>query len=154
MQIRHANLADLGAIIELGNSSPNAAHWTEPQYRELVQSGSVPERLILVAEWQLAAEHGHAVGFLVARYIAKEWELENIVVEPESRGKGIGKRLLAALFSHVQQTGGGAVFLEVRESNLAARNLYEALEFRKTGRRKAYYSDPEEDAVLYTWNPS
>jgi ribosomal-protein-alanine N-acetyltransferase len=89
-------------------------------------------------------------GFLVARYLPPEWELENIVVAPAVRRMGIGRQLMDALVVQGRQTNGTAIFLEVRESNTAARGLYERLGFMETGRRKAYYANPSEDAVLYS----
>jgi len=57
---------------------------------------------------------------------------------------------MEALLVQARQTNSDAVFLEVRESNTAARRLYQKLGFEETGRRKSYYSNPVEDAVLYT----
>jgi [ribosomal protein S18]-alanine N-acetyltransferase len=86
---------------------------------------------------------------LVARHLAPEWELENIVVAPSARRQGLGNRLLNALLAAARETHSASVFLEVRESNSAARTLYEKAGFKQTGRRKSYYTDPLEDAVLY-----
>jgi len=90
------------------------------------------------------------VGFLVARHVSGEWELENIVVSEESRGKGIGAGLLGELFSRARLSGDSSVFLEVRESNSAARGLYAKVGFEESGRRRGYYSNPQGDAVLYS----
>jgi ribosomal-protein-alanine acetyltransferase len=92
---------------------------------------------------------GTLVGFLVARHVREEWELENIVVSAEFRGRGIGERLLHGLLARVRETESWGVFLEVRESNVAARKFYQKAGFRDIGRRKSYYADPAEDAVLY-----
>jgi [ribosomal protein S18]-alanine N-acetyltransferase len=92
---------------------------------------------------------GRVQGFLVARHVASEWELENIVVAPLARRKGLGQQLLDALLVAARETNSSSVFLEVRESNAAARCLYEKAAFEQTGRRKSYYTDPVEDAVLY-----
>lgn len=89
------------------------------------------------------------LGFLVARQVAGEWELENIVVAEEFRGKGVGTQLLRELLTQAQKGNSDSVFLEVRESNAPARHFYQKLGFRETGRRKAYYSNPAEDAILY-----
>ncbi len=96
-----------------------------------------------------AAQAPGVLGFLVAQHIAPEWELENIVVAPAARRTGLGKRLLDALLTQARETNSAAVFLEVRESNTAARTLYEKAGFEQTGRRKSYYRDPVEDAILY-----
>ena len=148
--------------MELERASPPAAHWSEEQYRQAVQPGSRdPDRLVLVAEGSPPAAGedrdrgpGLAIlGFLVARQIAPEWELENIVVAPAARRKGLGRQLLEALFAAARQTESQSLFLEVRESNTAARRLYERLGFEQTGRRKAYYASPAEDAILYRRRP-
>ena len=118
------------------------------QYESLFVSGdSALSRIALVAERQ---EDPAIRGFLIARHVGSEWELENIVVAPEMQGKGMGTQLLNELIACAQQANSHAVFLEVRDSNTPARRLYEKLGFKKTGRRKSYYSNPLEDAVLYT----
>jgi ribosomal-protein-alanine N-acetyltransferase len=65
----------------------------------------------------------------------------------------MGSKLTCALVGPVRQRKVTRVFLEVRESNAAARALYEKCGFQISGRRKSYYSDPAEDAVLYFWVP-
>lgn len=132
--------------LERGCSS--AAHWTEQQYRALFASGAV-QRLALVAE-RMADTPGepNLSGFLVALHLAPEWELENIIVAPEARRKGVAMQLVERLLAAARETHSESVFLEVRESNLAARGLYRKLGFRQTGRRKSYYTNPLEDAVL------
>lgn len=133
--------------MDLERACPTAAHWTEQQYSQLFPDAGVAERLVLVAQ----AEPGDASlsGFFVARHIAPEWELENIVVAPHSRRKGLGNRLLEALLKSASETNSDAVFLEVRESNSGARALYEQAGFQQSGLRKYYYTNPLEDAVVY-----
>lgn len=156
--IRPATVADIPALISLERACPTAAHWTEARYRQAVQPGSGDsERLVLVAgasQPTAKAEEGRhsgfgTLGFLVARHLAPEWELENIVVATTARRKGLGKQLVEALLAAVRATGSEFVFLEVRESNAAARRLYEQAGFHQTGRRKSYYADPLEDAIVY-----
>jgi ribosomal-protein-alanine N-acetyltransferase len=156
VNIRVAKWQDLSFLIELERSSPSAAHWTDQHYREAAdpESGG-PERLFLVCESLPASpppEHSKAsaiTGFVVASHVAPEWQLENIVVSPNARRQAVGTHLLGALLARAQQTNSDSVFLEVRESNTAARALYEKSGFRPSGRRKLYYSDPPEDAILY-----
>lgn len=151
--IRPATSADIPFLMSLERQCATAAHWTEPQYREAFQRERM-ERLVLVAEASepIASRPdagGGVLGFLVARHLAPEWELENIVVAPSARRQGLGNRLLNALLAAARETHSASVFLEVRESNSAARTLYEKAGFKQTGRRKSYYTDPLEDAVLY-----
>ena len=134
-------------MLRLERSSKDAAHWSASQYQSLVGAEDTEaSTLVLVAEGKT---NQAVVGFLVARHVAPEWELENIVVAPELREKGVGTRLMEGLLTHASQTNSQAVFLEVRESNAGAIFLYRKLGFQQTGRRKSYYNNPVEDAVLY-----
>jgi len=155
--IRLATLADVSRILHLERSCPSAAHWMEQQYRQVFESED-PERIVLVAETPFhSAADGvtsadaspDILGFLVARHLAPEWELENLVIAPSVRRQGLGKRLLEALLASARKTNSHSVFLEVRQSNAAARSLYEKMSFEQTGSRKSYYKDPAENAVLY-----
>ena len=157
MKIRVATSADIPFMMDLERSSPPAAHWTEQQYHDFLVSKSGPARLVLVAEPESESLHSQPAsrgvrplaGFLVAQHVASEWELENIVVSKTERQKGIGKLLLDALLASAREVNSAAVVLEVRESNRAARALYEKVGFQPAGRRKNYYANPREDAILY-----
>lgn len=161
--LRPATPADIPSLLQLERNCATAAHWTEQQYEELFQPGAHSlTRVVLVADrfrevFSLpdSATYSEAgrylLGFLVARRVAREWELENIVVAPEERRAGLGTRLLAALLAQARETNSQSVFLEVRESNAAARSLYEKAGFKFTAHRKSYYTSPQEDAALYTW---
>jgi ribosomal-protein-alanine N-acetyltransferase len=156
MHVRSATPADIPAMIRLEQECATAAHWTEEQYRHAFQRDGVL-RLVLVAESSATIASrpdagGDLVGFLMARYLEPEWELENVLVAPTARRQGLAKRLLDTLFTAAREANGGSVFLEVRESNAAARSLYERTGFEQTGRRKGYYTDPVEGAVLYRFN--
>lgn len=144
--IRRGTDDDIPAIERLARSSESAAHWSDQQYESILLADSGEfAHLILVALFP----HGSTVlGFLVARHLAPEWELENIAVARDMRGKGIGTRLMQELIDRANETNSESVFLEVRESNAVARSLYQKLGFRETGRRKSYYTNPLEDAIL------
>ena len=73
-----------------------------------------------------------------------EGEVLNLAVSPEFRRKGIARALFHAAHTELS----GTVFLEVRESNAAARQLYAAYGFGEIGRRARYYRRPVEDAVI------
>jgi len=137
--IRSARLHDVPVILALEQQAPSAAHWTTEQYNKLVGSG-----VVLVAE-----EAGKLRGFACARAVAGEWEIENVVVGDEFLRRGIANELVRELIQSAQNKAASAILLEVRESNLPARRLYEKHGFREVGRRRAYYRDPAEDAILY-----
>ena len=150
-------------MLDLERQCPTAAHWSDRQYEELFQTTEgACERFVLVADATAeASERGSAsalrpefgssplFGFLIAHHLHSEWELENLVVAPDFRRKGLATKLFAALLTRARETNSESIFLEVRESNHAARALYARLGFEESGRRKLYYANPHEDAVLY-----
>ena len=160
VNVRLATVADIPEIIELERRCGTAAHWSEEQYRSALPAcgAGLTSRLVLVVDEARESpdetgSRGRSAlaGFLVARHQGPEWELENIVVAPASRRRGLGSRLLEELLSRMQAIGSEFVHLEVRESNRGARGFYEEWGFRESGRRKGYYATPREDAILYQW---
>src|SRR5579863_222049 len=97
--------------MELERLSPTAAHWTERQYREMFEPGKgESQRFILAADASTEPSRdvssnvpSRLLGFLVARHVATEWELENIVVAPAERRNGIGNQLLHALLAAARE---------------------------------------------------
>jgi len=127
----------------LASESGTAAQWSREQYQQAVLVPQ-PRRLTLVFEEQTTV-----VAFLIARAVEREWELENIVVADETRRRGIGSRILNEFLDRVRREAAEAVFLEVRESNHAARSFYRKWAFVESGHRSNYYTYPAEDAVVY-----
>jgi ribosomal-protein-alanine acetyltransferase len=139
--IRPATAADIPAMMALEKHAATAAHWSRKQYEAAFESDI---REVLVLEEGSAAQ-----GFLVGRRVDDEWEIENVAIAGPARRRGLGTRLVGEFLNRARSGGAQSVYLEVRESNLAARLLYEKWAFVESGRRKSYYRDPEEDAVLY-----
>lgn len=143
--VRPATATDLPAIFALANTTPGAPHWTESQYAGLLtHDGASPTRHFLLVAQQATA----LTGFCVASVVSDEAELENIVVASSFRRLGIGKALCREVISSARATGAQQMILEVRASNSAAIALYRSLGFEETGRRRAYYQHPTEDALL------
>jgi ribosomal-protein-alanine N-acetyltransferase len=88
------------------------------------------------------------VGYVVFWVIEGEVQINNIAVRPEYRGKGLGEALLRRTLDLARSLGGQYVVLEVRVSNQAAVGLYRKLGFAEIGRRKGYYFNPGEDALV------
>jgi ribosomal-protein-alanine N-acetyltransferase len=126
--------------------SSTAAHWSEAQYEALFDKTSA-ERVVRIAKDDGGS--GTVLGFFVVRCLADEWEVENVVVDPILRRRGIGSCLVADLIASARAASVSQIRLEVRDSNVAARRLYERNGFSLEGRRKDYYRDPAEDALLY-----
>lgn len=88
------------------------------------------------------------VGYVVALVMGDEGEVADVAVAPFARRRGVARLLLERMLADVMEGGVRALYLEVRESNRAARALYEALGFVQAGRRRGYYQRPLEDALL------
>ena len=129
--IRCGEAADLPEVAAIQAESPEASQWEVGGYLQL--------------DFRVAAEPGGLAGFLVARAVAPgESELLNLAVAQKYRRKGVAKSLLQSLL----KGPGGTVFLEVRESNSAARNLYKSMGFQEVSLRRNYYSTPLEAAIV------
>jgi ribosomal-protein-alanine N-acetyltransferase len=119
-------MADLPAVLKIQRDSGEAAQWSPSEF--------------LVAE-----SESQITGFLVTREVAGgEYEVLNIAVMPEFRRRGVAWQLM----KHAMGEAPGTYFLEVRESNHAAQQLYRKLGFEQAGVRRKYYSDPEESAIV------
>jgi ribosomal-protein-alanine N-acetyltransferase len=146
LKIRRATLADIPQIRQLEEHTVTAAHWSDAQYAALF-SATAPARITIIA----TSDSGDRSlqGFLIARCLPDEWEIENVVVDEAFRRHGTGTSLVNALAGEAQSLGVGSIVLEVRESNRPATRLYESIGFRPDGQRPRYYGDPPEDAILY-----
>jgi len=126
--LRAGTTDDLAWIATLLAESPEAAQWPPGDDPTLVVEG-------------LAA--------LVYRRVADgEFEILNLAVAPEARRQGLARALIEEALRR-----GGRWFLEVRESNAAARALYGSVGFREAGERRGYYSDPPEKAIVMVREP-
>jgi len=143
--IRSANAEDIPAILAIEQKAEHAAHWPEERYREMFESED-SRRLILIVE-----ERGTVQGFVIGQVLDQECEIENLVVAADARRRGLGSKLLQSLIEAAERAGVTPFFLEVRESNLAARALYNKAGFVENGQRKQYYREPEEDGILLTF---
>jgi ribosomal-protein-alanine N-acetyltransferase len=86
------------------------------------------------------------VGYAILWCILDQGELANIALREEWRGRGLGAFLLDRVLEVARERGVRTLFLEVRDSNTAARALYESRGFVEIGRRRDYYEAPREDA--------
>jgi ribosomal-protein-alanine N-acetyltransferase len=96
-------------------------------------------------------QHGKVLAaFACVWIIDQEMKINNVAVHPRWRGRGIGSRLLKHLLVFGAQQGCLEATLEVRPSNEVAKKIYDRLGFRIVGRRRGYYSDTHEDALVMT----
>jgi ribosomal-protein-alanine N-acetyltransferase len=141
--LRLARAEDLPSILQIEHNSHSAAHWPERDYQQAIAQA---ERLVLVAE-----KASELLGFLVASTATKEWELENIAVAPAVRRRGVGRALMLALIVSARQAKAAEIRQEIRASNTVAQQLGQSVGFVQEGRRRDYYCDPTEDALLFKY---
>jgi ribosomal-protein-alanine acetyltransferase len=139
--LRPATEADLNEVVRIERAC-FADPWSEESFRRLLAGDpAIFQVLVLPPENRIA-------GYVIAFAIGDDAELLNVAVEPQSRGKGFAGQMLDAVLIELGGRGVRAAFLEVRESNSAARGLYGSRGFREIGRRKNYYRRPVEDALV------
>ena len=129
---------DLKALVPIDRGSPQA--WSEGAFAGEMRHD--PPTLFV-----LRSSAG-AIAFTVARLQAPEMDIVNLTVDPGCRRQGLGRVLLRALLEHSFAAGIRSVFLEVREGNKAARRLYRSAGFEESQRRRGFYREPVEDAIL------
>lgn len=140
------DLLEVVEIEELSGLSP----WGWDAYHKELQS---PEDVIMlisrVATIDAKVNEGKGiVGFIVARVVADEMHVNNVAVRNEFRRQGLAAQLLQTVLECGRRAGARMAFLEVRAGNKAAQALYHRCGFEAVGRRRRYYSNPVEDALL------
>ncbi len=98
--------------------------------------------------WLVALEGENVAGYIGSQTVLGETDMMNVAVHPDFRRKGMGEKLVNALVENLRQQGSRCLTLEVRASNLPAIALYEKQGFQEIGRRKNYYRNPREDALI------
>jgi ribosomal-protein-alanine N-acetyltransferase len=133
-----AHLPEVSTIEQACFSDP----WSEASFRQAVDNPAVFFRVAT------EGAGGAVVGYVVAWFAAGEGEIANVAVAPSARRRGIGGILLDAVIAGASERGAEALYLDVRESNVRARSLYDARGFVEVGRRRRYYRRPAEDAIV------
>ncbi len=137
--IRPAGQADLAAIAAIEAASFGDP-WSLRSFSDSLAHDFV--RMCVVED-----DDGVA-GYSVVWVSGDECELANLAVDPVRRRGGLGALLLDALLRRAHDEGLLVIFLEVRDSNTAARQLYASRGFHEVGRRPMYYKNPSEDALV------
>ena len=144
LHIRRAVRADLADMHRIEQAS-----FADPWTVDSLETALSLERMhVLVAESVVEDAAGGLLGYVVALVVGPEAEIADLAVAPEARRLGIGRALLRRVLAELGEVGARTVYLEVRESNRAARTLYEASGFGSVGRRRGYYRHPVEDALV------
>lgn len=140
MIVRRAEERDVKAMAYL-DTLCFAAPWSETSFRQEVTANNLA--LYLVSEID-----GALTGYAGVWAIVDEGHITNVAVHPDCRRQGIARALMQVLIRSCEEAGILRQTLEVRPSNEAALRLYKGFGFREAGRRKGYYEDNGEDALI------
>ena len=139
MTIRCMESQDVSTVYEMERTC-----FSDPWSKDsLSEFANVNGRYVFVAE-----ENGAVIAYGCIQQVLDECEILRIAVKPDYRKKGVGKELLSKMINEAYRSGARIFYLEVRENNTAAIGLYRKLLFTESGRRKNYYTNPVEDAIL------
>jgi [ribosomal protein S18]-alanine N-acetyltransferase len=133
--------AELDDVLDVEQSS-----FTNPWTRDMYLADLRNEGVSFV--YIARDPHGRVIGFCSFWKIFEELHINNLAVRPESRRSGVARALLSRVIADGYQLGARRALLEVRESNDAARRLYERFGFSVASVRRGYYTHPEEDALV------
>ena len=136
--VRAADVPQVAAIEAEAFTDP----WSLSSFRSLASGGLVWFRVAVDDDTD------EVIGYILVWFAADEAELANIAVAPGMRGQGVGAALLDEALSAAEERGTVRMFLEVRDSNERARELYASRGFEEVGRRRSYYRRPVEDALI------
>ena len=139
MVIRQMEQKDVAAIAQLERicfSDP----WSENSI-----ASELGNRLSL---WLVALDGDMVAGYIGSQSVLDESDMMNVAVHPDFRRRGIAEALVSALVENLKEMGSHCLTLEVRASNVPAITLYEKMGFYEIGRRKNYYRNPKEDALI------
>jgi len=138
--IRKMTLDDIPVVVELDQISFSLP-WPERPFRFEIADNPV-------ARCWVAEVDGRVVGMVVGWLLVDEIHIATIATHPDFRRQGIGRKLLSHTLRHALEEGAQSSFLEVRASNLGAQEMYRQFGYEPSGRRKRYYKDNDEDAIL------
>ncbi len=139
VELRDMRDADMQRVVEVERRSYSVP-WSETTFLGLLRRRD--------AEIVVATIAGDIIGHAVYWHVLDQGELGNVAVIETMRGRGIGAQLVAEIVKRATARGIRELFLEVRPSNTSARQLYEKFGFEQVGRRRNYYQEPIEDALV------
>ena len=138
-EITEATQSSVKDIVNIENTSFTCP-WSEKTFNDAVSNDNIVVYTV--------SDRQAIYGFYCLMHVEDEAELLNIAVMPSHRGIGLGQQLMAHAVMYAQTHGINNIYLEVRESNITAQNLYKKFGFTSIGIRKRYYSQPIENAIV------
>ncbi len=139
MMVRRMNTLDIDGVLAVEQQS-----FMTPWSRE----GFVNEMSNELSYYLVMVDAGKIIGYAGMWLIVDEAHVTNVAILPTYRGQGLGDKLMSALLEHAKNRGAVRMTLEVRASNAVAQGLYSKFGFISQGRRRNYYTDTKEDALI------
>lgn len=138
---REMQIDDVAEIMEIEREIYTHP-WTEGIFKDCIRVG--------YNSW-VYLEQEKIIAYGLVSVAVNEAHILNICVAPSEQGKGHGKRMLYKMMQLAEERQGNSIFLEVRESNVVAQNLYDQEGFNRIGLRRNYYPADEgrEDALVF-----
>ena len=136
LEMNAAHVSQVAALERICFADP----WSEMSIASELQN--------LWSYWLVALEDGRVIGYVGSQSSIDEADIMNVAVHPDFRRQGIAEALINRLVADLKERDIYALLLEVRVSNTPAITLYEKLGFSQVGRRKNYYHNPKEDALI------
>ena len=140
MIIENMTLAHVGQVAELEKVCFGSEAWS---LNSVTTELDNPLSL-----WLVALDGEKLAGYVGSQTVCNETDMMNVAVSPEHRRQGIAEALVTDLVEKLRKIESHSLTLEVRASNDPAIGLYEKLGFAQVGRRKNYYRNPREDALI------
>lgn len=144
--VRSMTVDDLPGVLDIDRLS-FALPWPERSFRFELTENDAAHLLVAETAW---GGRIRLAGYLGYWLLVDEMHISTLAVHPDVRGQGLGERLLMAGLDQARRQGAEMATLEVRPTNEAAVALYRKHGFQRVGRRRAYYRDNNEDALLMT----
>lgn len=141
VRMEKAHLAE--ALVIERESQPNP--WSRQAFVYEIDGNPLSRPRVAVTITEPSEVAGYAITWLVLDQL----HIQNLAVRRRNRHQGLAKLLLARAIEEAVEHSASTALLEVRRSNVAARNLYRSLGFEEFGERRGYYTRPAEDALLY-----
>ena len=140
ISLRYMKKEDIDGVLTVEKESFSTP-WTEKLFYDEVEN---PRTVYFVA----VTDNGEIVGYGGMWHVVDEGQITNIAVKKNCRGEGVGSKILESLIKWAKDNEILVIQLELREGNAAAFGLYEKYGFSVVGKRKDYYKNPTEDAIL------
>ncbi len=140
ISLRYMKKEDIDGVLTVEKESFSTP-WTEKLFYDEVEN---PRTVYFVA----VTDNGEIVGYGGMWHVVDEGQITNIAVKKNCRGEGVGSKILESLIKWAKDNEILVIQLELREGNTAAFGLYKKYGFSVVGKRKDYYKNPTEDAIL------